>query len=87
MAIPMHRTSATDRFFHALHRAVEQAHLAASLKIAHDADKLEARFGDESIERVRDRILRANRKARRTLYRLHDELARRRRPHAPAMSV
>jgi hypothetical protein len=83
MAIPMHRTSATDRFFLALHKAVENAHMAAAMKIAHDADKLEARFGEDSIERVRDRILRANRGARRALYRLHDELARRRTPAAP----
>ena len=80
MAIPMHRMTPTSRLFDAVTKAVAVVQLAPKLKVAHDADALEARFGEDSLERVRDRILRADRAHRRGLYRLHDELARRRRP-------
>ena len=83
MAIRMHRATSTSRFFGAFGKAVAAVQLAPSLKIAHDADALEARFGEDSLERVRDRILRADRAKRRDLYRLHDELARRRRHDGP----
>ena len=76
----MHRMSQTSRILGAVSKAVAAVQLAPSLKVAHDADALEALFGEESLERVRDRILRADRAHRRDLYRLHDELARRRRP-------
>ena len=76
----MHRMTSTSRFLGAFSKAVAAVQLAPSLKVAHDADALEARFGEDSLERVRDRILRADRAHRRGLYRLHDELARRRRP-------
>ena len=52
-----------------------------SFKLADEADALEAKHGEEAVDRVRDRIVCANRKARKELYRLHDELARRRRDH------
>ena len=80
MAIPMHRISTTSKLFDVFGKAVEAVQLAPSMKIAHDADALEALFGEESLEQVRGRILRADRAHRRVLYRLHDELARRRRP-------
>lgn len=77
----------TSRLFGAVSKAVAAVQLAPSLKVAHDADALEARFGEESLERVRDRILRADRAHRRDLYRLHDELARRRRPEDATLSA
>ena len=80
MAIRMHRMTPTTRLLDAVSKAVAAVQLAPSLKVAHDADALEARFGEDSLERVRDRILRADRAHRRGLYRLHDELARRKRP-------
>jgi hypothetical protein len=52
-----------------------------SYKLADEADALEATHGEEAVDLVRDRIVSANRKARKELYRLHDELARRRRDH------
>ncbi len=76
----MHRMTPTSRLIDAVSKAVAAVQLAPSLKVAHDADALEARFGEELLERVRDRILRSDRAHRRDLYRLHDELARRRRP-------
>ena len=81
MAIPMHPPS-HHRFFGSLTKAVQALQLAPALKVAHDADDLEAAYGEESLDRVRARILRADRTARRGLYRLHDELARRRREEA-----
>jgi hypothetical protein len=83
----MHRISSTSRFLDAVSKAVAAVQLAPSLKIAHDADALEALFGEASIERVRDRILRADRAHRRDLYRLHDELARRRRQDSGFVSA
>jgi hypothetical protein len=80
MAIRMHHSTPTRRLFDGLSKAVQALQLAPDLKIVHDADALEAAFGDESLDRVRDRILRADRARRRKLYRLHDELARRRMP-------
>jgi hypothetical protein len=80
MAIPMHRISTTSKLFDAVGKAVAAVQIGPSLKIAHDADALEAMFGEDSLEQVRWRILRADRAHRRDLYRLHDELARRRRP-------
>lgn len=54
-----------------------------SYKLADQADAVEATHGERAVEHVRDRITSANRKARKELYRLHDELARRRREHHP----
>ena len=48
-------------------------------RLLHEADALEARHGEEAVDLVRRRIVSADRKARKALYRLHDELARRRR--------
>ena len=79
MAVPKHRTSKTSNVLGVFAKVVEAVQIGPSLKIVHDADVLEARFGEDSIERVRDRILRADRAHRRDLYRLHDELVRRRR--------
>jgi hypothetical protein len=43
-----------------------------------EADKLERELGlDEAVQTIRERIAQTNRIARRRLYRLHDELARR----------
>jgi hypothetical protein len=49
------------------------------LKLAVEADALVARHGEDAIHLVRNRIVSADRTARKELYRLHDELARRRR--------
>jgi hypothetical protein len=53
-----------------------------SVKLADEADAFEAAHGEDAIECVRARIVSANRSARRDLYRLHDELARRSRERA-----
>lgn len=53
------------------------------MKVAVEADALEARHGAEALHLVRNRIVAADRTARRDLYRLHDELARRRRAPDP----
>jgi hypothetical protein len=53
------------------------------MKLADEADALEARHGEDAIHLVRNRIVAADRTARRDLYRLHDELARRRRDADP----
>jgi hypothetical protein len=52
---------------------------AAAVALTEEADKLEAQYGDAAIAVIRDKVQAADRKARRKLYRLHDELARRRR--------
>ena len=56
-------------------------------KLAHQADELVAQHGDEALELIRSRIAKADRAARRQLYRLHDELARRRRVYADVVAV
>jgi hypothetical protein len=62
-----------------LDAVLEAVRLSADLKLAHEADGLEARHGTHAIDEVRDAVLKRDRRARRRLYRLHDELARRRR--------
>lgn len=57
------------------------------IKLADEADALEAQHGEEAVDLVRHRIVSADRKARKALYRLHDELARRRREHMGARTV
>jgi hypothetical protein len=73
----MNRAFPAVRLFEAFTKTFES--LQPSLKVSLDADELEAKFGERSLEQVRDRILTADRAARRELYRVHDELARRRR--------
>lgn len=52
--------------------------LTPSGKILCEADRLEREHGQaEAVQIIREQIARANRIARRRLYRLHDELARR----------
>jgi hypothetical protein len=53
-------------------------HAKAKLALADEADRIEHRYGAEAIDWVRQRIARAPKPARARLYRLHDELARRR---------
>lgn len=52
---------------------------AAAVSLQEEADKLEAKYGDEAVAFVREKVQGADRKKRKHLYRLHDELARRRR--------
>jgi hypothetical protein len=65
----------TRRMLDALVQAIQTS---AALKLAGQADVLEARHGAHAIDEVRDAVLKTDRRARRRLYRLHDELARRR---------
>ena len=51
-------------------------------KLEAEADALVENYGEEAIEMIRARLLKADRAARKELYRLHDELARRRRDHS-----
>lgn len=56
-------------------------------KLADEADAMEAAHGEEALELIRARIAKADRGTRRQLYRLHDELARRRRDYADMVAV
>jgi hypothetical protein len=56
---------------------------AAAVSLTEEADKLEAQYGDAAIAIIREKVQGADRKARKKLYRLHDELARRRRGDEP----
>ncbi|MBS0295671.1 MAG: hypothetical protein JSR45_05115 [Proteobacteria bacterium] len=58
-----------------------------SYKLLDQADAMEATHGEGAVDYVRDRITSANRKARKDLYRLHDELARRRREHGQGGAI
>lgn len=51
----------------------------AALSLSQEADRLESVYGEDAVAFVREQVQAADRKARRHLYRLHDELARRRR--------
>jgi hypothetical protein len=51
-------------------------------KLHVEADAIEATHGEDAIAFIRERIVSADRTARRQLYRIHDELARRRRDYA-----
>ncbi len=51
-------------------------------KLEAEADALVESYGEGAIEMIRARLLKADRAARKELYRLHDELARRQRDHA-----
>jgi hypothetical protein len=55
----------------------------AAMSLSREADRLESVYGDDAIAFVREQVQAADRKARKHLYRLHDELARRRRSSAP----
>lgn len=52
---------------------------APALSLCREADRLEALHGEDAVFIVRERVQSAPRKVRKHLYRLHDELARRRR--------
>jgi hypothetical protein len=58
------------------HRAPRKG---AVISLIAEADKLEALYGEAAVTHVREQVQGADRKARKRLYRLHDELARRRR--------
>jgi hypothetical protein len=59
--------------------------LKAGLALSEEADDLEARFGAAgAVSHVRDKIAGADRGARQHLYRLHDEIVRRRPALQPA---
>ena len=60
--------------------AFSPARNAAAVSLSQEADRLESVYGEDAVAFVRDQVQAADRKARRHLYRLHDELARRRRP-------
>ena len=51
----------------------------AAVSLQEEADKLEAKYGEAAVAFVREKVQGADRKKRKHLYRLHDELARRRR--------
>lgn len=53
------------------------------MSVCLEADRLEAAHGENAVEVVRKRVTVAPRKLRKRLYRVHDELARRRRRGAP----
>lgn len=59
----------------------------ADAKLADEADLLEAAHGEQALELIRARIAQADRAARKQLYRLHDELARRRRDYADMVAL
>lgn len=50
-----------------------------ALNLSLEADRLEAAYGKEAVAYVREKVQSADRRSRKRLYRLHDELARRRR--------
>jgi hypothetical protein len=52
---------------------------AAAVSLSQEADLLESVYGEDAVAFVREQVQAADRKARKRLYRLHDELARRRR--------
>jgi hypothetical protein len=52
---------------------------AAAVSLSREADRLESVYGEDAVAFVREQVQAADRKARKRLYRLHDELARRRR--------
>jgi hypothetical protein len=60
------------------------AKASATVSLIHEADQLESVYGDDAVAFVREQVQAADRKARKHLYRLHDELARRRRRNASA---
>ena len=51
----------------------------AAVSLSKEADRLESVYGEDAVAFVREQVQAADRKARKHLYRLHDELARRRR--------
>ena len=59
-------------------------HIRAETELSFEADELEAAYGATAVQWVRDQIVRASRTNRTHLYRLHDELVRRR-GYEPAM--
>jgi hypothetical protein len=58
------------------------ARASAAASLIQEADQLESVHGEHAVAFVRDQVQAADRKARKHLYRLHDELARRRRDSA-----
>jgi hypothetical protein len=51
----------------------------AAVSLSQEADRLESVYGEDAVAFVREQVKAADRRARKHLYRLHDELARRRR--------
>jgi hypothetical protein len=56
---------------------------ATAMSLSLEADRLESLYGERAVAHVREQVQSAGRKARKRLYRLHDELARRRRDDVP----
>ena len=56
---------------------------AAAVSLSQEADLLESVYGEDAVAFVREQVQAADRRARKHLYRLHDELARRRRNASP----
>jgi hypothetical protein len=56
----------------------------AAVSLSKEADRLESVYGEDAVAFVREQVQAADRKARKHLYRLHDELARRRRRNSSA---
>jgi hypothetical protein len=54
------------------------------VSLSKEADRLESVYGEDAVAFVREQVQAADRKARKHLYRLHDELARRRRRNSSA---
>jgi hypothetical protein len=54
----------------------------AAVSLSQEADLLESVYGEDAVAFVREQVQAADRRARKHLYRLHDELARRRRSNA-----
>jgi hypothetical protein len=52
---------------------------ARDASLSQEADRLESVYGEDAVAFVREQVKAADRRARKHLYRLHDELARRRR--------
>jgi hypothetical protein len=58
------------------------ARASAAVSLVQEADQLESVYGEDAVAFVREQVQAADRRARKHLYRLHDELARRRRHNA-----
>lgn len=71
-----HRRRST---WYALLAGLSAAKDAAAVSLSQEADRLETVYGEDAVAFVREQVQAADRKARKHLYRLHDELARRRR--------
>jgi hypothetical protein len=65
--------------FESLLSGLSLAKASAEMSLCLEADRLEAAHGEAAILVVREQVQAAPRKLRKRLYRLHDELVRRRR--------